>query len=193
MRKSKVSRKTKETKVQIEFNVDGSGQTDINTGLPFLDHMLNSFATHGLFDLTVKASGDLEVDDHHLVEDVGIVLGEAIKKALSEKKNIRRFSHAMIPHDESLAICAVDLGGRSYSVFVGSFLQSDVGGLSTQLIEHFLMSLTSNANINLNMEVKGENDHHKIEAIFKALGIALDRASQMDERRSGIPSTKGSL
>ena len=193
MRKSKVTRKTKETKIQIELNLDGYGTTEIDTGLPFFDHMLNSFATHGLLDLKIKASGDLEVDDHHLVEDVGITLGEAIKKALLEKENVSRFGHVIIPHDESLATCAIDLGGRSYLVFDCGFSQSEVGGMSTQLVEHFLLSLVTNANININIKVEGKNDHHKIEVVFKALGMAIDRAIQIDERRKGVPSTKGSL
>lgn len=193
MRKSKFTRKTKETEIKIELNLDGSGNNNIDTGLPFLDHMLDSFATHGLFDLKIKASGDLEVDDHHLVEDVGISLGEVLKKVILEKQNISRFGHAMVPHDESLAICAIDIGGRSYSVFTGNFSENKVGGLSTQLVEHFLVSLSDNAKININIKVEGKNDHHKIEAIFKALGVAIDKATKIDERRKSVSSTKGSL
>ncbi|MDY6965286.1 MAG: imidazoleglycerol-phosphate dehydratase HisB [Halobacteriota archaeon] len=193
MRRSKSSYKTKETEIKLELDLDGIGDAIIDTGIPFFDHMLSSFATHGLLDLTVKASGDLDVDEHHIIEDVGICLGEALKKALGDKKKIRRFGDAMIPMDESFATCAVDLGGRAYLVFDATFSTHKVGEMSTQLVEHFLHSLVSNANINLNIKIEGTNDHHKIEAMFKALGISIDKATQIDERRGNVPSTKGSL
>lgn len=191
MRESKVSRKTNETDIELKINLDGAGNTDINTGIAFFDHMLNSFSKHGSFDLMIKARGDLTVDDHHTVEDVGIALGSAIAKALGEKKGIERFAEARIPMDEALATAAVDISGRSYLVFNAKFTDPKIGGFTSQNTRHFFESLTSNAGINVHLDVTGENDHHKAEALFKAFGIALKRAARVTG--SGIPSTKGVL
>jgi len=191
MRESKVSRKTNETDIEIKINLDGSGNTDINTGIAFFDHMLNSFSKHGSFDLTIKARGDLTVDDHHTVEDVGITLGSAIAKALGDKKGIARFADARVPMDEALASAAVDISGRSFLVFNAKFQNPNIGVLTSQNVRHFFESLTTNAGINVHLDATGENDHHKAEALFKAFGIALKRAVRVTG--SGIPSTKGVL
>lgn len=191
MRESKVSRKTSETDIELKINLDGTGITDINTGIPFFDHMLNSFSKHGSFDLTIKARGDLMIDDHHTIEDVGITLGNAIAKALGDKKGIERFADARVPMDEALATAAVDISGRSFLVFNAAFTNPKIGGLNSQNTSHFFESLTSNAGINAHLDVSGENDHHKTEALFKAFGIALKRAVKVTG--SGIPSTKGVL
>lgn len=191
MREAKVSRKTNETDIEIKINLDGSGNTDINTGIAFFDHMLNSFSKHGSFDLTIKARGDITVDDHHTVEDVGITLGSAIKKALGEKLGIERFADARIPMDEALATAAVDISGRSFLVFNAAFTNPKMGGFNSQNTRHFFESLTNNAGINAHLDVTGENDHHKAEALFKAFGIALKRAVKITG--TGMPSTKGML
>jgi len=191
MRESKLSRKTNETDIELKINLDGSGNSDINTGIAFFDHMLNSFAKHGSFDLTIKARGDLTVDDHHTVEDVGITLGSAIVKALGDKKGIERFADACVPMDEALASAAVDISGRSFLVFNAKFTNPNIGGLTSQNVRHFFESLTVNAGINAHLDATGENDHHKAEALFKAFGIALKRAVSVTG--SGIPSTKGML
>jgi imidazoleglycerol-phosphate dehydratase len=192
MRASSVSRQTKETDIKIELNVDGSGSATINTGIGFLDHMLMSFAKHGLFDLRVKASGDLQVDDHHLVEDMGICLGEAFKEALGDKSKIERFGHALIPMDEALSTVAVDISGRGYSVFNATFHAEKVGGYSTCMTRHFIDSFARAAGINVNVKIEGEDDHHMVESMFKALGVALWMATRKNEKR-GVPSTKGIL
>ncbi len=171
--------------------MDGSGNTDINTGIAFFDHMLNSFSKHGSFDLTIKARGDITVDDHHTVEDVGITLGNAIKKALGEKLGIERFADVRIPMDEALAAAAVDISGRSFLVFNASFTNPKIGGFNSQNTRHFFESLTNNAGINVHLDATGENDHHKAEALFKAFGIALKRAVKITG--TGLPSTKGTL
>ncbi len=191
MRESKISRKTNETDIEIKISLDGTGNTDINTGIAFFDHMLNSFAKHGSFDLIVKARGDLSVDDHHTVEDVGITLGSALKKALGEKKGIERFGDARIPMDEALATAALDLSGRSYLVFDATFANQNIGGYNPRNTRHFFESLVSNAGINAHLSVTGENDHHKIEALFKAFAVALKRAVRISG--TGVPSTKGVL
>jgi imidazoleglycerol-phosphate dehydratase len=191
MRESKITRKTNETDIELKISLDGTGNTDINTGIAFFDHMLNSFAKHGSFDLMVKARGDLSVDDHHTVEDVGITLGSALKKALGEKKGIERFGEARIPMDEALATVVLDLSGRSYLVFEAVFAKQSIGGFNTQNSRHFFESLVSNAGINAHMTVIGENDHHKIEALFKAIAVALKRAVRISG--TGVPSTKGVL
>lgn len=191
MRSSKVTRKTSETSVEVEISLDGSGNANISTGIAFFDHMLNSFAKHGSFDLSVRASGDLSVDDHHTIEDVGITLGNAIQKALGDKKGIERFGEACIPMDEALAAAAIDLSGRSFLVFNAAFANQKIGGFNPQNVRHFFESLTSNAGINAHLHVTGKNDHHKIEALFKAFGIALKRAIKISG--SGVPSTKGVL
>lgn len=191
MRESRLSRKTNETDIELKINIDGSGNSDINTGIAFFDHMLNSFSKHGSFDLMIKASGDLKVDDHHLVEDVGITLGSAIVKALGDKKGIERFADSRVPMDEALASATVDISGRSFLVFNAKFDNPNIGGLTSQNVWHFFESLTANAGINVHLDAKGENDHHKAEALFKAFGIALKRAVRVTG--SGIPSTKGVL
>ncbi len=191
MRESKISRKTNETDIEIKISLDGTGNTDINTGIAFFDHMLNSFAKHGSFDLTVKARGDLSVDDHHTVEDVGITLGSALKKALGEKKGIERFGDARIPMDEALAAAALDLSGRSYLVFDAAFANQNMGGYNPGNTRHFFESLVGNSGINAHLSVTGENDHHKIEALFKAFAVALKRAVRISG--TGVPSTKGVL
>jgi len=191
MRESKLSRKTNETDIELKINLDGSGNSDINTGIAFFDHMLNSFAKHGSFDLMIKARGDLTVDDHHTVEDVGITLGSAIVKALGDKKGIERFVDVRVPMDEALASATVDISGRSFLVFNAKFTNPNIGGLTSHNVQHFFESLTANAGINVHLDATGENDHHKAEALFKAFGIALKKAVRVTG--SGIPSTKGVL
>jgi imidazoleglycerol-phosphate dehydratase len=191
MRESKVTRKTNETDIEVKISLEGTGNTDINTGIAFFDHMLNSFAKHGSFDLMVKAMGDLTVDDHHTVEDVGITLGGALRKALGDKKGIERFADAHVPMDEALAAAAIDISGRSFLVFNAAFAQQKIGGYNPQNTSHFFESLISNAGINAHLEVTGENDHHKIEALFKVFGIAMKKAVKISG--SGVPSTKGVL
>ncbi len=191
MRSSKITRKTNETDIEVKITLEGSGNTDINTGIPFFDHMLNSFAKHGSFDLVVKASGDLSVDDHHTIEDVGIALGSAIAKALGDKKGIERFGEARVPMDEALATAAIDISGRNFLVFNATFESQKIGSFNPQNAGHFFESLASNGGINAHLAVTGENDHHKIEALFKAFGVALKRAAKISG--SGVPSTKGIL
>jgi len=190
-RKKKMKRKTSETDIEISLNIDGEGQYDINTGIEFFDHMLESFSKHGFFDLEVKARGDTTVDDHHTIEDVGILLGEVFKVAIRDKKGIKRMSHAIVPMDDALATVAVDISGRSYSVLNLEFKKPKVGDLSTENVEHFFESFANTARININAEVEGENDHHKIEALFKAFAKALKDASRVEHDK--IPSTKGML
>ncbi|WP_321419952.1 imidazoleglycerol-phosphate dehydratase HisB [uncultured Methanomethylovorans sp.] len=189
MRKSNISRKTKETDIKMELNLDGTGISDISTGIGFLDHMLHAFSRHGNFDLVVKAEGDLIVDDHHLIEDTGIVLGQAIAQALGNCAGIARFGEARIPMDEALASVALDMGGRSYLVLDASFIAPKVGELSTQMVKHFFESVVSNAKINMHASVYGDNDHHKIEALFKGFAYALRRAVVVEG--GDIKSTKG--
>jgi imidazoleglycerol-phosphate dehydratase len=190
-RKEKLNRKTSETDIEISLNIDGTGKYEVNTGIDFFDHMLDSFAKHGFFDLVVKAKGDKEVDDHHTVEDVGIVFGEVFKDAIGDKKGIKRMSHAIVPMDDSLATVAVDISGRSYAILDFKFKNQKVGDLSTENVEHFFDSFANSAKININAKVEGENDHHKIEALFKAFAKALKDASKVEH--DSIPSTKGSL
>ncbi|MBI5679452.1 MAG: imidazoleglycerol-phosphate dehydratase HisB [Methanobacterium sp.] len=190
-RSKKMKRKTSETNIEISLDIDGKGKSHIDTGIDFFNHMLNSFARHGFFDLQVKANGDLSVDDHHTVEDVGILLGETFKSAIGDKKGIKRMSHAIIPMDDALATVAVDISGRSYSVLNFKFKKAKVGDLSTENVEHFFESFANYARININAKVEGENDHHKIEALFKAFARALNDASKIEH--DIIPSTKGVL
>ncbi len=191
MRESKLTRKTNETDIEVKISLDGTGNTDINTGIAFFDHMLNSFAKHGSLDLMIKARGDLSVDDHHTVEDVGIILGSALKKALGEKKGIERFGDARVPMDETLAAAAIDISGRSYLVFDAELANQNIGGYNPRNTRHFFESLVSNAGINAHLAVTGDNDHHKIEALFKAFAVALKRAAKISG--TGVPSTKGVL
>jgi imidazoleglycerol-phosphate dehydratase len=183
MRKSAYHRRTEETEIEMELTIDGTGRVSINTGVPFFDHVLRAFAVYGLFDLTIKASGDLETGDHHTVEDVGICLGETLKDALDDRENICRFGWAIIPMDDSLSICSIDVGGRGYTVFDGEFEMDEIGGMSTQNVDHFIRSFAAHADININVKLEGGNDHHKIEATFKSLGIALDNATRIEARR----------
>ena len=195
MRTSTLSRKTAETDIVLSLNLDGAGKAVISTGVGFLDHLLRHIAVHGLFDLDVKASGDLEIDPHHTVEDVGLVLGQAFDQALGDRKGIVRMGSASVPMDESLAFVAVDLSGRPYAVIQAEWHTPSIGLLPTALIPHFLESFAFNAKINLHARVAyGRDDHHQAEALFKALGRALDAATLIDPRRAGsVPSTKGTL
>ena len=189
-----IERNTKETQIKLSLQLDGTGKSDISTGIGFFDHMLEGFSKHGFFDLSVHAKGDLHVDGHHTVEDAGIVLGQAIRQAVGDKAGMKRFGYFILPMDDALALCAVDLGGRAYFSFDGEFQTERVGDFETQLVMEFFYALASNAQMNLHIRLlAGQNDHHKIEAIFKAFGKALDQAVSMDERISGVLSTKGSL
>ena len=194
-RNATLSRKTNETDVTVRLELDGTGAHSLSTGVPFLDHLLAHVAVHGLIDLDVRASGDLHVDEHHTVEDVAIVLGQALAQALGERAGIRRMGHAYVPMDEALALVVVDLSGRPYALVEARFETPKIGqALSTSLIAHFLESFAFNARLNLHARVfYGRDDHHKAEALFKALGRALRDAVEPDVRRSGVPSTKGSL
>ncbi|MBP2046020.1 imidazoleglycerol-phosphate dehydratase [Methanobacterium aggregans] len=184
-------RKTSETDIKISLNLDGNGNSDVSTGIEFFDHMLNSFTKHGFFNLEVKAEGDIGVDDHHTVEDVGILLGNVFKEAIGDKRGIKRMSHAIIPMDDALATVAIDISGRSYAVMNFTFKKAKVGDLSTENVEHFFESFANSAGININAKAEGENDHHKIEALFKAFARALSDASHVEH--DTIPSTKGVL
>ena len=192
-RNAAVTRTTAETDIKVILAIDGEGDATVDTGLGFFDHMLESFATHGLFDLTVTCDGDLEIDDHHTVEDVAITLGQAFDEALGDKRGIRRFADRQIPMDESLAGVVVDISGRPHFVFDGEFSHESVGGMTSHMARHFCRSLSTNAGLTLHASVAGENAHHEIEALFKALARALDDATRLDERRSETPSTKGEL
>lgn len=193
-RSAEITRCTAETEVRVRVDLEGSGRSDVDTGLGFLDHMLELLAAHALLDLEVRARGDLHVDEHHTVEDVGIVLGQAMAKALGERRGIRRYGF-LLPMDESLARVAVDLGGRSYLVFRAEFTRERVGDLPTELVEDFLKALADHLRANVHVTVEyGRNDHHRIEAIFKALGRALRAALEQDPRLGQeLPSTKGRL
>lgn len=193
-RKASVRRSTAETDIALSVNLDGSGKTNIDTGIGFFDHMLNSFARHGFFDLDVKVKGDLYVDCHHSVEDTGIVLGEAIKEALADKKGIRRFGYFLLPMDETLVMCAIDLSGRPYLNFDAHFTTERVGNFDTEMVKEFFYAISYSCGMNLHLkEIDGSNNHHIIEAMFKAFAKALDMASGYDERVKDVLSTKGSL
>jgi imidazoleglycerol-phosphate dehydratase len=194
-RTASIERRTGETSIELTLNIDGSGMVDIATGIGFLDHMLHLFARHGLFDLKVHASGDLHVDEHHTAEDVCICLGQAFDQALGERRGLVRTAHAYVPMDEALGFVAVDLSGRPYCVVDADFVTPRVGQLGTDLIAHLFESIAIHGRMNLHARVLyGRNDHHKVEALFKALGRALDTATRIDERLGGaIPSTKGVL
>jgi imidazoleglycerol-phosphate dehydratase len=195
MRTAAIKRQTRETNIALTLAMDGTGQYQIETGIGFLDHMLTHVAAHGLFDLTVQAKGDLHIDSHHTVEDVALVLGQAFAEALGDKAGIARMGSAYVPMDEALAFVAVDLSGRPYCVAEVAWTGSTVGGIPVTLIPHFIESFASAAKANVHARVLyGQDDHHKAEALFKALGRALDVATQKDPRRRGtIPSTKGTL
>lgn len=195
VRTASIERRTGETGVELTLNIDGSGAVDIATGIGFLDHMLHLFAHHGLFDLVIRASGDLHVDEHHTAEDVCICLGQAFDRALGERRGLVRTAHAYVPMDEALGFVAVDLSGRPYCVVDADFVTPRVGQLGTDLIAHLFESIAMHGRMNLHARVLyGRNDHHKVEALFKALGRALDAATRMDERLGdAVPSTKGVL
>ncbi len=192
MRTGRIDRQTKETDIHLELTIDGQGQADLQTGVPFLDHMLTLFAVHGFFDLKLKAQGDLEVDAHHTVEDIGICLGKALSEALGDRRGIRRYGHAVVPMDEACASVVLDLSNRPYLVYQVPPLTSEVGQFETELVPEFFRAFALHGGVTLHLQVHyGINTHHILEALFKAWGRALDQATSLDERRSGIPSSKG--
>ena len=193
-RTATVNRKTKETDIRLTLALDGTGRYEVQTGVAFLDHMLELFTRHGFFDLTVQAAGDLHVDYHHTVEDVGLVLGQAFREALGDKSGIRRFGEATVPLDEALVSSVVDLSGRPYFAYEVRIRQAKIGTFDVELIHDFLLALTNQAAMNLHVRMlSGRNPHHIVEAIFKSLARALDVATQRDSRVAGVLSTKGSL
>lgn len=193
-RMGKVSRETKETQISVEWNLDGAGSAAIRTAVPFFDHMLEQIARHGLTDLIVTAVGDIEIDDHHTVEDTGIVLGHALRQALGDARGIRRYGSAFVPMDETLAFAAIDVSGRPFLVFDAAFPREKVGEFDTELVAEFFRALAFNAGVTLHLKVHyGQNTHHMIEALFKAFARALYDAITLDPRVAGVPSTKGTL
>ena len=191
---SEVFRKTSETEITLKLNIDGQGKTNISTGIGFFDHMLNAFARHGLFDLELNVKGDLEVDSHHTIEDTGIVLGQGIAKALGDKSGITRYGHFLLPMDEALSLCAIDLSGRSFFVWDCEFTTEDIGGLKSEMVKEFFYALASNCDMNLHLKMlDGTNAHHMAEALFKSFGRSLSMAVAPHPRMSGVWSTKGSL
>ena len=193
-RTAELTRKTGETNIRVALNLDGNGTSKVNTGIGFLDHMLILFARHGFFDLEANAIGDLQVDSHHTVEDVGIVLGNAIKEALGDKAGIKRYGNARVPMDEALAQVDLDISGRAFLVFNANFVSERLGDIQCQMFEEFFRAVAFNAGITLHIQVPyGNNDHHIAEAIFKAFAKALDMATGFDSRVQGVLSTKGSL
>ena len=193
-RTATVTRTTRETQIILTLDLDGSGKTELDTGIGFFDHMLDGFARHGLFDLKVQCHGDLEVDCHHTIEDVGIALGTALREALCDKTGLVRYGSSLLPMDETLALCAVDLGGRPYFVYDAAFAAPACGGMDTQMAREFFYAVSYTAAMNLHLKVLyGANDHHKLEALFKAFGRALDAATRTDARIEGVLSTKGTL
>ncbi|MEC1259476.1 imidazoleglycerol-phosphate dehydratase HisB [Bacillus swezeyi] len=194
MRKAERARKTNETDIKLSINIDGEGKADIQTDVPFMTHMLDLFTKHGQFDVSVEAKGDVEIDDHHTTEDIGICLGQALLEALGDKKGIKRYGSSLVPMDEALAQVAVDLSNRPHLEFRAELPSRKVGTFDTELVHEFLWKLALEARMNLHVIVHyGTNTHHMIEAIFKALGRALDEATMIDPRVKGIPSTKGML
>ena len=187
-------RKTKETDISITLNLDGTGNNDIHTGIGFFDHMLDGFARHGLFDLTVRVNGDLDVDSHHTIEDTGIVLGNAILKAIGDKAGIKRFGDMILPMDETLALCAVDLSGRPYLRYDAEFTVPKIGDMDTEMVKEFFYAVSYSAGMNIHLKIMdGENNHHMAEALFKSFGKALDMAVSEEPRMKEVWSTKGSL
>ena len=192
-RTATATRETAETAVEVTLDLDGAGEATVDTGVGFLDHMLEALAAHGLFDLAVAAEGDLDVDEHHVVEDVAIVLGTALDEALGDRAGIVRYADRRLPMDEAVAEVVVDVSGRPLFRFEGAFSEERVGGMASGLASHFWRTVATNAGLTLHASVTGENAHHEIEALFKAGARALDDATRLDERRSGTPSTKGAL
>lgn len=193
-RTSVIKRQTAETKIELSFNIDGKGKGEIDTKVPFFDHMLSLFARHGLFDLKVKAQGDIEVDSHHTVEDVGICLGQAIAESLGEKEGITRYGYSLLPMDETLVAVAIDISGRPHLAYDIELPVETIGNFDTSLVSEFLQAVVSNAGLTLHVRLlTGKNPHHMVEAVFKGLGRALDMATTIDPRISDIPSTKGKL
>jgi imidazoleglycerol-phosphate dehydratase len=192
-RSASITRKTSETEISMTLNLDGQGQQQISTGIGFLDHMLSALAVHAVFDLTAACQGDLHIDAHHTIEDVGIVLGQAINEAVGSRSRIVRMGHAYVPMDESLGFVALDFSGRPYTVFQAQWRTAAIGQFPTDLVQHFFESVAVHGRLTLHATVQGRNDHHQAEALFKALGRALRMAVAIDPRRSGIPSTKGTL
>ena len=193
-RTADIKRKTNETDIDMHFVIDGRGTANIQTGIGFFDHMLNSFTRHGLFDMDLKVQGDLYVDSHHTIEDTGIVLGQAIKEAVGDKKSIRRYGSILLPMDETLVLCAIDLSGRPYLVFDAELTIPQVGYFDTEMVKEFFYAVSYSAGMNLHIKlIHGSNNHHIIEGMFKAFAKALDEATRKDERISGVLSTKGSL
>ncbi|PZE19302.1 imidazoleglycerol-phosphate dehydratase HisB [Paenibacillus xerothermodurans] len=193
-RSSRIARETNETDIQLSFNVDGTGISEIETDVPFLNHMLDLFTKHGQFDLQVKAVGDVDIDDHHTVEDIGICLGQTLREALGEKKGIKRYANVFIPMDEALAQVVIDISNRPHFEYRAQYPSQQVGSFSTEMVHEFLWKLALEARITLHVIVHyGQNTHHMIEAIFKALGRAIDEATTIDPRVKGVPSTKGVL
>lgn len=187
-------RKTNETDIALTLNLDGTGITDINTGIPFFDHMLSGFARHGLFDLTVKVKGDIEVDSHHTIEDTGIVLGNAILQAIGDKKGIKRYGNFLLPMDETLALCAIDLSGRPYLNYAAAFTCEKCGDMDMEMVREFFYAISYSGAMNLHLKIMdGVNNHHMVEALFKAFGKALDQATMYEPRMKDVWSTKGSL
>ena len=194
MRNYSISRDTNETKISLELSIDGTGKSEINTGVGFFDHMLTLFAKHGLFDLKVVCDGDLEVDQHHSVEDIGIALGQAFNQALGTKEGITRYATITTPMDEALSTVSLDISGRSFLVYNVEGLKDKVGNFDTELVEEFFLAFANNARINLHINLAyGRNSHHIIESIFKGFGRALDQATLQNPRIKGVPSTKGVL
>ena len=191
MRIVEISRRTKETTIKITLDPDGSGKVSVESGIPFFDHMLGAMAKHGGFDLSCAAKGDLDVDCHHTIEDIGIVLGDAVKQSIGNGKGIRRFGHAIIPMDESISQVALDCGGRGYLVYKGTFGNRTLGTIPVDIFEHFFYSLCTSAGITAHIMFTGKNDHHQCEAAFKAFGVALGDALSLSGKNKGIPSTKG--
>jgi imidazoleglycerol-phosphate dehydratase len=193
-RTAEIKRKTNETDIRLSFAIDGSGQSDISTDVPFLNHMLDLFAKHGQFDLKVEAEGDIDIDDHHTVEDIGICLGSCLREALGDKQGIKRYANVFVPMDEALAQVAIDISNRPHLEFRAEFPSANVGSFTTELVHEFLWKFALEARITLHVIVHyGRNTHHMVEAVFKALGRALDEATSIDPRVQGVPSTKGVL
>ena len=193
-RKASIERNTKETEIKLNLNLDGTGYSDIETGVGFFNHMLDGFTRHGLFDLSVRVHGDLEVDDQHTIEDTGIVLGTAIKETVGDKKGIRRYGSCILPMDEALVLCAVDLSGRPYFSWDAEFTSEKIGDMSTEMIKEFFYAISYTSGMNLHIKVlTGGNSHHVAEAMFKSFAKALDQAVSFDPRITDVLSTKGSL